>query len=126
MEIKPTSSLPYYMSEHKNGEFKLIGRSTDESVSDYYCTIIDDIKNYNKSKNISFHIDMDYYNTRTSIYLKDIFNVLKQFNNNGIDVVVNWYYYVDDTDMVECGQDYSDLIGLNFNIIKKDKFTNII
>lgn len=87
MEIKPTSSLPYYKSDHKKREFKLIGRSTDELVSEYYCTIIDDIRNCNRPKKISFHIDMDYYNTRTSIYLKDIFNILKMFNDNGVDVV---------------------------------------
>ena len=127
MEIKSTNSLPFYSSDYKKGEFKLIGRSIDELVNDYYCIILEDIRGYTINPvNTKFIVDMDYYNTRSSIYLKDIFNLLSQIKNNGHIVQVDWYYYKDDYDMAEAGHDYEELTGLKFNLIKKDKFDNII
>ena len=127
MEIKSTGSLPFYTSNYKKGEFKLIGRSTDDLVKDYYCVILEDIRLYTLNpKNTKFIVDMDFYNTRTSIYLKDIFKSLFEIKTKGYNVEVDWYYYKDDTDMAEAGHDYEEVTGLKFNVIKKDKYDNII
>lgn len=126
MEIKSTSSLPFYNSDYKKGEFKLIGRSIDDLVKEYYCVILEDIRLYTLNpKNTKFIVDMDFYNTRTSIYLKDIFKLLFEIKNKGYNVEIDWYYYKDDIDMADAGHDYEELTKLKFNIIKKDKYDNI-
>ena len=43
---------------------------------------------------------------------------------NGTQVPVNWYYDVEDTDMLEIGEDYSDLLDLDFNFIEYDITNN--
>ena len=127
MEVNKTNTLPYYKSDYKKGEFKLIGRSVNEMVNDFYNVIIEDIKIYSYNpKDSKLIIDMDYYNSRTSIFLKDIFNILVSIKNKGYNVEIDWHYYKDDIDMADAGNDYSELTGLKFNLIKKDKYFNII
>jgi hypothetical protein len=43
---------------------------------------------------------------------------------DGKAIAVNWYYEEDDIDMMETGEDFQDLIDLDFNLVElsEDEF----
>ena len=49
--------------------------------------------------------------------LLDLLNVLKDYEDEGGEVTVNWHYDENDSDMQEDIEDYMIDTGLNINII---------
>lgn len=122
MEISSTASIPYYKSDYKKGIITLKGISIDDDVKDFYTSIINDLK-INLSdykKNIKMEVDLVYFNTRTSRYLMDIFNVFKDLIvKKGYKVSIDWYYEEDDSDMCDTATDYQSITGIPFNTISR-------
>ena len=79
MEIFATGSIPHYKSDFKSGIIVIKGISIDDDVKDFFTSIINDLKvNLSEcKKNIKLEIDLVYFNTRTSRYLMDIFNLCR-------------------------------------------------
>lgn len=121
MEIKSSYSNPYYNSDSKNNVITLRGISIDDNVKDFYTIVLEDVTKFlSKPKNIKIEIDLTYFNTRTSKYLLQIFNLSKDLlKTSEYKVTVDWYYDEDDSDMCEAAHDYSSLTGIPFTTIPK-------
>ncbi len=63
----------------------------------------------------------EYFNTSSSKCLFDIFRQLKKMQMSGTNISVNWYYEAHDEDMLEAGEDYDDIVDLNFNFVEHIK-----
>lgn len=61
---------------------------------------------------------MEYFNTSSSKCLYDILKEIKYLSDQGKEVNVRWYYEQDDEDMMEAGEDYSDLLDLPFVFVE--------
>ncbi len=68
-------------------------------------------------KPIAFIIKLTYYNTSTSRSLLEMLNILKEYENNGGEVIINWHYDETDVDMKEDIEDYMIDTGLKINLI---------
>jgi len=121
MEIKSSYSNPYYNSDSKSNVITLKGISIDDNVKDFYTLVLEDISKFlSKPKNVKVEIDLTYFNTRTSKYLLQIFNLCKDLlKASEYKVTVDWYYDEDDSDMCEAAQDYESLTGISFTTIPK-------
>lgn len=123
MEIFGTGSIPYYKSDFKNGIITIKGISIDDDVKDFFTSVLNDLKvNLSEcKKNIKLEIDLVYFNTRTSRYLMDIFNLCRDITTlNGYSVSVDWYYEEDDLDMQETGIDYQNITKIPFKTISRE------
>ena len=61
---------------------------------------------------------MTYFNTSSSRRFLEILNLLEDYQDeNGGDVVVNWYYEEGDIDMLESGEEYEEDVSIDFNLI---------
>ncbi|MBO4243575.1 MAG: SiaC family regulatory phosphoprotein [Bacteroidales bacterium] len=69
------------------------------------------------AKRIELILQLKYFNTSTSKWILTILGVLKEFERNGGEVKVEWYYYKDDTDMRDDIKDY--ILGSNLKIDMK-------
>ncbi len=101
------------------GICEISGESFLENTSEFYKPLIDWLKRYTTEvkRPIAFIIKLSYYNTSTSRALLDMLNILKEYEENGGEVTVNWHYDENDIDMVEDIEDYMIDTGLKINLI---------
>ena len=73
---------------------------------------------FHKLKKPIANFKFEYFNTSSSKCLFDIFRKLNIVKESGFDLSINWYYEEDDEDMLEAGEDYADLLGIEFNYVE--------
>ncbi|MFK7899744.1 MAG: DUF1987 domain-containing protein [Cyclobacteriaceae bacterium] len=107
------------VSFDENGVLLLRGRSIPENSLAFFQELYTWIENYGLNPNPSTEmiIQLDYFNTSSSKCILDLMKRLETISENGHKVFVKWYYDEDDEDMLESGEDYQDLIELNFEFI---------
>ncbi len=107
----------------QTGICEISGESFLENTVEFYQPIIDWLKVYTTEieRPIAMIIKLTYYNTSTSRCLLDILNILKEYEDNDGEVVVNWHYDENDIDMEEDIEDYMIDTGLKINLIAESE-----
>jgi hypothetical protein len=118
LSLAPTSNTPFVSFDAAAGNIELKGRSTPENSVEFYEPIMTWLENYVQSPQecTTVEIKFEYFNTSSSKCILDVFKRLSVLQKSGKQLVVNWYYEEDDEDMQEAGEDYSDILGIAFNI----------
>ena len=119
LRLEATSVTPFVFFDTDIGVLELKGRSSPDNSLGFYSPIIQYIDNYLKGPvdSLKINVNLEYFNTSS---LKCIFQMLKKLtdiNENGAELVVNWFYEEEDEDMLETGEDIADLLDLDFNFI---------
>ena len=96
----------------------MYGRSSPENSLGFYEPIRTSLSQDMKTDTLDIRIKMEYFNTSSSKCLYDIFKEIKYLSDQGKEVNVRWYYEQDDEDMMEAGEDYSDLLDLPFVFVE--------
>ena len=67
---------------------------------------------------------MEYFNTSTTLFLRDLMKKYRQANQSGnTKVQIKWIYEEDDLDMEDAGLEFKDLFDdLNFNVQAVEEF----
>ena len=66
----------------------------------------------------TLNVQLDYFNTSSAKCLVDLFRMLDQLQQSQVSqVIINWSYHEDDTDMLEVGEDFQKLLKTTFNFI---------
>lgn len=122
--IEPTRVTPLVNFDPDNGLLEIKGRSSPENSILFYQKIIDGLDEFAQSSLDKFQADFsfEYFNTSSSKCLFDLFKRLNKLQNLGKSVIINWYYEEDDEDMMESGEDYADLLDLDFNFLEIEEF----
>ena len=120
LQIESTKTSPYIMVDSTEKIIELKGKSTPENAVQFYYPVINNIKKLFSAVSGEIHVNMalEYFNTSSSKCIFDMLKVLKSLQDDDREIVVNWYYEEDDEDMLETGEDYQDLLGMNFNYIE--------
>lgn len=118
LEIAKEKITPYILVDSEEGVIKLIGRSSPKNTIEFYSPLIDALDDDSLlSKDITVHFNLEYFNTSTAKCMFMVFKKLSRLNKNGSEVSVNWYSEEDDYDLIETGEDFEDLTGMDFNYI---------
>jgi hypothetical protein len=127
--IEPTEISPKVIFDIKNKRFELSGISRPEDVVAFYESVIFKIekyilhvlKNENTIKNISFNLvfDLNYINSASSKYILQILDLFKRILVKGAKIYCTWYYEDADDQILEDGEDLSDVIKMDFNFIER-------
>lgn len=122
--IEPTRVTPLVNFDPDEGLLEIKGRSSPENSILFYQKIIDGLDAYAKSGREQFtaSFSFEYFNTSSSKCLFDVFKRLSRIDEAGIKLIINWYYEEDDEDMMEAGEDYADLLELEFNFLEIEEF----
>ena len=104
----------------EQGSIKLMGRSSPENSVVFYTPVINALKSNQELSHLDVDIRLEYFNTSSSKCLYDIFKQLKRMETTGTELNINWYYEPMDEDMFEAGEDYSDLLDLEFNFVEQE------
>lgn len=118
--IEPSRVTPLINFDPDEGILEMRGRSSPENAIQFYQKIIQNLDLYAVSDQGDFtaNFAFEYFNTSSSKCLFDVFKRLVRIRESGKDLIVNWFYEEDDEDMMEAGEDYSDLLDLEFNFVE--------
>lgn len=111
--------IPTVSFNAKTGICQISGESFLEDTVEFYRPLIDWVEEYISSINgpLALIIKLTYFNTSTSRSILDILNLLRDYEEDGGEVVVNWHYDENDIDMEEDIDDYIIDTGLEINKI---------
>jgi len=111
-------------------KFEISGKSRPENVRDFYEPVLSWFDNntsslianfkdfYNDSNPFKFDFKLVYFNSSTSKMLYDILKKIKNIQNQGITVQINWYYNEEDEEILESGDELSKAVNIPFNFIE--------
>lgn len=118
--IEPTRTTPLINFDPDEGLLEMKGRSSPENSIQFYQKIMENLEKFAISGGSEFtaNIAFEYFNTSSSKCLFDVFKRICKIENSGREITVNWYFEEGDEDMMEAGEDYSDLLDLNFNFFE--------
>ena len=120
MHLHNASITPLIYFDPNRGLLELRGKSSPENSIQFYSQLIHDLEEFGKNgkQNLIANFKFEYFNTSSSKCLFDIFRKLNIVRENGFELSINWYYEEDDEDMLEAGEDYADLLGIEFNYVE--------
>ncbi|MCB2195312.1 MAG: DUF1987 domain-containing protein [Bacteroidetes bacterium] len=133
LDIPATAKSPRVLLDTDKNIFEIQGNSRPENVRDFYFPIIYKIRKYfekvidkNKvdefnEKSFKFNFKLDYFNSSSAKFISDILVLIRDFTEEGLNLKVNWYFADGDEDMMEVGEDFSEMISVPFNYIMIEK-----
>ena len=100
--------VPSVNFDASKGRCEFSGESYLEETVDFYAPLLEWLDDYisGVDKPLYFDFKLTYFNTSSSRSILDILNILKEYEESGGKVVVNWFYDEDDTDMEEEVEDF--------------------
>ena len=116
--ISSTTHTPAIYCNLSKGILDIKGRSSPENTPAFYSPIKSALSSNAELKRLNVRILLEYFNTSSSKCLYDIFKEIRTLQKNGTDVNIRWYYEEYDEDMLEAGEDYSDILSLPFTFVE--------
>lgn len=119
LEIQQTDETPNIFFDKEKGIFQILGVALPENAIKFCEPVMRWINEYISSPNIEtkFDFKLEYFNTSFSSQIIKILLMLEELNKTN-KVVINWHYKDIDEDMLELGMKFSEIININFNLIK--------
>ena len=128
---KATDLTPEIILAPDENRFVIAGKSAPEDVRGLYYPVIEwmevfvaEVRKGNKytdSNPLRLKFDLEYFNSPSAKYLVDIFAHLRDLNNEGIPVDIEWHYDEEDTDLREAGEDLALLAEMQFRYCPKTR-----
>jgi hypothetical protein len=119
--IKEVKGAPYYPAVQFNAETgicEIRGESYMEETYRFYEPLIKWLKTYiSLKKPLTLNFKLTYFNTNSSRLILDILDTIKEYQDEGGKVEVNWYYDKKDPDMVEEIEDFAVESGMDIKMI---------
>ncbi len=118
-ETKTTPEIRIDSSKHL---FSIQGVSRPEDVRTFYgetLTALEQALHTHAQASDPFILsfNMYYFNSSSAKFIADIMMLAKEATEKGITCKVRWYYNQDDEDMLEVGEDFSEMAGMQFQYI---------
>ncbi|HEY9123169.1 MAG TPA: DUF1987 domain-containing protein [Bacteroidales bacterium] len=99
-----------------NGVLRIEGRSIPENPAAFYEKAFEWLNDYKTTnpKKIELHVDLENFNSSSSIILMNIFKTLRGILNHGADVRIHWHNSANDEEMIESGRYYESILKMPF------------
>lgn len=118
--IEAGKSTPFISIDYDKGYVKIDGISHPENVLDFYDPVFKGIRAFLdlELEDISTDFMLNYFNTASARCMFLILKELKELEEAGKNVTINWYHDIEDEDMRETGEDYAALIDIEINFVE--------
>ncbi len=119
LKLEGSNLTPFISFDAETGKLELKGRSIPENSLEFYRPVFEWLDKYvaNPTSKTIVEIQFDYFNTSSSKCILDILKRIDKIDEAGEDVLIKWFYDENDEDMMEAGEDYSDLLDAPFDLI---------
>jgi len=113
LNLEGTEDTPKIILDKANGIFEISGRSLPEDSAEFYQPVLDWLEAYAEAPNPSsdFVFKLEYFNTASSKLILDVLSKLEDVSGAS----VSWYFHEDDEDMEEAGEEFSELVEVDFS-----------
>lgn len=113
-----TPYFPEVMFDADKGVCEISGESYMEETYKFYLPLINWLKDYTKEvkKPVELNIKLIYLNTSSTKCVLDMLEILKDYEEDGGKVKVNWYYDKSDPDMVDEVEDFEAESGVKIEL----------
>lgn len=121
LKYEKAQDLPGVVLDIENNKFEFTGRSFPADADAFYQPILLWLEEYKKAKysnEIVFNFNLEYFNTASAKLLLDVFFKLEDIKEAGANVQIKWHYLDDDEDMFEAGEEFEDIIELDFEYLE--------
>ena len=108
--LEATSKTPQVELNQFTGDLILSGRSIPENATKIYEPVLNWVKEYiqNARPTTNFRLDLEYFNTATSIWLAKILKMLNGIKEPDYVLIVHLYLSVVDFDVIADFEDIKD------------------
>lgn len=116
--IEQTPKTPQFNLNRLTGELILSGRSIPENATKVYEPVLNWISKYilDARPTTNLRLDLEYFNTASSIWLARILKSLVQINNPKYVLILHLYIHVEEFDEINEFDDISDAFSPITNI----------
>lgn len=114
-----TKTTPALLINAQTGKFVLKGNSNPENALEFYEPLFDYFEKLSQNPPALFEASftLEYFNTSSIRCIFVILKKLQAMKQNGCTVSVLWHYEEGDDDMLESGEDFADLLNIDFNYV---------
>lgn len=118
INIEPTEDTPKVQLDLANNALEFSGISIPEDAAQFYQPIMDWLDDFSKNpvNGSNFVFKLEYFNTASSKVILDILLKIDEINEDKNGLKVTWYFEEDDEDMEEAGEEYSELVEVDFDL----------
>lgn len=129
--LEASEFSPKVVLDPVNNKFELTGESRPENAGKFYDPIVKWMEGYKailfwqkdkygKSNKITFEFNLDYFNSTSAKHILDILKQIDSFYGEGHDALIKWYYFMEDEDMRDSGEEFSKLISVPIEFVVRD------
>ena len=121
LTVTPTLNTPAIEFDSANGVLSISGKSIAEDSQEFYRPLFEALKEY-KAKpcaQTTVNLKLVYFNTSSSKSILDVLRLIESLKQNS-EVTINWFYEKEDEDMLEVGEDYSEIVNIPFSMVEVD------
>lgn len=123
LHIEATKYTPEIKLDADIGLLSFSGKSYPENTFDFYQPILEWVNTYfdqKVQKKTVIEMDIIYFNSSSSKLFFDFFDILEEAHESGKEIIVRWFYDVENENALEAGEDFKeDFESLDFNLIEK-------
>lgn len=120
ISIEAAKNSPDIYINSITGQGYIKGNAILENASCFFHSILDWM-NMNlvssSLKSFEFNCHIKCFNSSALKYFGDILKIIMKMNDNGVNIIINWYYDEDDEDIYEMGEEYMALFNLPMKFI---------
>ena len=113
--LERTPDTPQIELNHLTGDLTFSGKSIPENAAKLYEPVLNWVEEYilNACSDTDLRINLEYYNTASSIWLTKIIKALMKINKPDFVLIVHLYLPVEDFDEID---DFDDIIDAFFPV----------
>lgn len=117
--IRATSTTPFVALEMANRTLLVKGDASPENPDEFFGKV-DKLLAYYLAEgrsSLTVNFSLDYFNTGSARCLYLLMAQLKELRESGMEITVNWYYKINDEDMLLSGKNFSSYTQLDLKLI---------
>lgn len=127
LSYEPGQLSPGVLLNKDKGKFKIFGVSCPEDALEFYDPIFSWIDDYidEPLENTILDFKMEYYNSVSAKIFLMIMLKFEELSETGHNVTVRWYYENGEDDMEEAGEEFENIVDLDFELISLENRADI-
>ncbi len=120
LHIEATKYSPEINLDPAAGVLEIKGKSYPENTFEFYAPVMKWLEEYIASSpggKTVVNMEIIYFNSSSSKFFFDFFDVIEEAVEGGFEVEINWIYDRENENALEAGEDFmEDFESLNFNL----------
>ncbi len=124
LKLELTDNTPKVILDHTKHEIEFEGDSRPEDVQKFFKPIMDWLDEYGEYvKNagdvtLNANFKLEYFNSSSAKYIMDIILKLGEIAEAAnVTLNINWFYDEMDEDMLDAGEEFEDMLDVEFNFV---------